>query len=48
MHQDERLLTVVDFNDRCIEARRPYRKDEPSESKVLPEFRVSLEDILDD
>jgi Uma2 family endonuclease len=48
VHQDERLVTVVDFNERRIAARRPYRKDEPIESKVLPEFRVSLEDILED
>ena len=48
VHQDERLVTMVDFTDRRIDTRRPYRKDEPIESKVLPEFRVSLKDILDD
>jgi Uma2 family endonuclease len=47
VHQNDRVVTVLDFNDRRIDARRRYRKDDPIESKVLPEFRVSLKDILD-
>jgi Uma2 family endonuclease len=47
VHQDERLVTVLDFNDRRIASRRSYREHEPIESKVLPEFQVSLKDILE-
>ncbi len=48
IHQDQRRVAVLSFDNRRISDRRSYGEREPIESKVLPEFRLSLKDILDD
>ena len=48
IHQDERQVTVMSFDNRRIGERCSYSEREPIRSKVLPEFRVSLKDTLDE
>jgi Uma2 family endonuclease len=48
VHQNQRQITVVSFEDRRIRERGCHAERDPIQSKVLPEFRVSLKDILDD
>ncbi|MBI3049262.1 MAG: Uma2 family endonuclease [Acidobacteria bacterium] len=46
VHQDRSELTVVEFADRKVAARRVFRGAEMIRSAVLPEFSETLEAIL--
>ena len=47
VHQDTRSVTVIEYRD-CREARRSmFTRREPIRSAVLPEFRPSLDEILE-
>ena len=48
IHQDQRRVAVLRFDNRRIAERSSFAEREPIESKVLLEFRASLKDILDD
>ena len=47
IHQDQRSVAVLDLTDRRVGERRLYAARAPIGSSVLPEFKASLEDILD-
>jgi Uma2 family endonuclease len=47
-HQDRKVLTVTVFADRRSREQRLFGLREPIQSTVLPEFSMSLEQILDD
>jgi Uma2 family endonuclease len=47
IHQDQRVVTVIDYADQCIVARRLHRRMDPIRSRVLPTFWLSLRDIID-
>ena len=47
VHQDRREIAVLGFADRRLRKRRLFNAREPVSSAVLPEFSMSLEDILD-
>ena len=45
VHQDRREVSVVEFGDRQIGARRDFAYHDAIRSRVLPEFSLSLADI---
>jgi len=47
VHQDHRTVTVMAFEDRRPSARRIFQRREPVASGVLPEFTLSLDEILE-
>lgn len=47
VHRDEKRVTVVEFGDRDVRARRLLGAHDAIASSVLPDFRLSLRDILD-
>ncbi len=47
VHQDRREITVVEFADRGVSGRRVFRTGDPIESRVLPEFQQTLDDLLE-
>ncbi len=46
VHQDERTITVVRYEDRDVAERRVFSRDEGIVSSVLPDFTSRLDDIL--
>ena len=46
VHQDDRTITVVQFADGRIANRRVFAHDEPMASRVMPDFQMSLDDML--
>jgi Uma2 family endonuclease len=46
VHQDRREITLVEFADRHESGRRVFGAGDPIESRVLPEFRQTLGDLL--
>jgi len=47
VHQDQKRLVVVTFDEQRIRERRLIGKSEPTTSTVLPDFSLSLQQILD-
>ena len=48
VHQTQKTVAVLDFRDRRLKERRISKVWEPIRSNVLPEFRLSLEEIFDE
>ena len=46
VHQDDRTITVVEFDGERETARRTFARDEPIVSRVLPELTLRLDDVL--
>jgi Uma2 family endonuclease len=46
IHQNERAITVMDLRGDGVTARRLHRRSDPIRSAVLPEFQLSLGDII--
>ena len=46
VHQDRCEIEVVEITDRRIKGRHVFRKDDPMASRVLPDFRRTLGDLL--
>ena len=46
IHQDRVSVEVIDFENRRIAARTTFHRRDPLASSVLPEFRLSLDDVL--
>ncbi|MGE5357729.1 MAG: Uma2 family endonuclease [Bacteroidales bacterium] len=46
LHQKERRLEVIEFANRAISARNAFAQDDPIRSRVLPDFRESLRNVL--
>src|SRR5205823_5713208 len=47
VHQNQRSASVITFSDGRIARRREFARKAGLESSVLPEFTLSLDDILD-
>jgi Uma2 family endonuclease len=47
VHQDQRSITVIEFENRRETSRRSFQRRDAMASSVLPEFTSSLDDILD-
>ena len=47
VHQDERSVTVIEFENRRETSRRSFARQEAIESAVLPAFSSSLDEILE-
>jgi hypothetical protein len=47
VHQDDRTIAVERFEGRRVSGRTTYREDEPIASAVLPDFRLSFEEIME-
>jgi len=47
VHQDQRSVKVIRFTDRRIAGHQIFERRERIESGVLPDFALSLDDILD-
>jgi len=48
VHQDHHTVTVIAFEDRHQSSRRSFQRREPLASSVLPEFTLSLDEILEE
>jgi Uma2 family endonuclease len=46
LHQDRRTLTVLEFADRRTRQERDFDGREPIRSAVLPDFSLTLDDVL--
>ena len=47
VHQDHRSAAVIQFRDFRVADRRVFKRSEPIASVVLPDFRLSLDEILE-
>ena len=48
VHEDHRTITVIVFENRRESSRRTFQRREPVVSTVLPEFTLSLDEILEE
>jgi Uma2 family endonuclease len=48
VHEDHRTITVIAFENHRQSWRRTFQRREPVSSRVLPEFTLSLDEILEE
>jgi Uma2 family endonuclease len=46
IHQHQRAVTVIDYENEAIAARRLHRHVDPIRSRVFPDFWPSLQDVI--